>query len=134
MRSAVLLLLLAFTVQACSPADGATARAEQPPPPSRDFHATYIGELARFTITNDGRAPLAERVVSFGQIFPPGRIGPNSSLSVTLDDVAVQAQIDAKALNPDGSVRHAVISARLPAIRAGASLNGIISATKPPHA
>ncbi|WP_454717237.1 hypothetical protein [Caulobacter segnis] len=132
MRSAALFLLLAFTVQACSPADGATARPERPPPPARDFHATYVGELARFTVTNDGRAPLAERVVSFGQIFPPGRIGPGSPLSVTLDGAAVQAQMDAKALNRDGSVRHAVISARLPAIRPGASLNGVISVAKQP--
>jgi hypothetical protein len=129
MRCPILYLLLAFAMEACSPADGATQTAERSPPPPREFHATYTGELARFTVTNDGREPLAERVVSFGQIFPPGRIGPSSHLAVILDGVAAPAQMDAKAFNRDGSVRHAVVSTRLPAIRQGASLDGVISVT-----
>jgi hypothetical protein len=132
MRRAILLLLLAL--EACGPADSAPKQERAlraPPPPAQNFHATSAGELARFAITNDGRAPLGERVVSFGQIFPPGRIGPRDVLSVTLDGVPAQAQMDAKVLNPDGSVRHAVVSARAPMIRSGATVKGTMGVIEP---
>lgn len=120
MRRTLLPLLLAFVAQACGPG-GANA--------TEDFQATYRGKLATFSVSNDGPAPLAARVVSFGQVFPPGRIGPRSRLSVTLGGIAVQAQMDAKALNPDGSVRHAVMSVRIPPTRQGSRLKGTISAS-----
>lgn len=129
MRHAILLLVFAVALHACGAADGAPANAQRPPPPARDFRATYTGELTRFTVDNDGPAPLAERVVSFGQVFPSGRIGPGSQLALTLDGVSTPVQMDAKALNRDGSVRHAVISTRLPALRPAASLKGVLSVT-----
>jgi hypothetical protein len=129
MRRTILSLLFAFAVQACSPGGGASAQEERTTRALPTFTANYKGELATFAVTNDGPGPHTETVATFGQVFPPGRIGPHSQLAVTLNGVSVPAQMDAKALNPDGSVRHAVISARVPATRPGESLKGVISAT-----
>jgi hypothetical protein len=59
--------------------------------------------------------------VTFGQVFAQGDLQPGDVLSGRLDDgSAVPLQLDIKASHPDGSVRHAVISAVLPSLAAGA--------------
>ena len=58
--------------------------------------------------------------VTFGQVFAPGDLAANVSLAGRLDSGAtVPLQLDIKAKHPDGSVRHAVISAVLPSLAAG---------------
>ena len=62
--------------------------------------------------------------VSFGQIFAPGHLAAGASLSGRLDNGAtVPLQLDVKARHPDGSVRHAVVSAILPALGANQVVN-----------
>ncbi|MFC0250895.1 RIFT barrel domain-containing protein [Massilia consociata] len=57
--------------------------------------------------------------VTFGQIFAPGHLAANATLSGRLDNgVTVPLQLDTKARHPDGSVRHAIISAILPSLGA----------------
>ncbi len=83
-------------------------------------------DVASFRVVNSSGRPQPERIVTFGQMFRPGDVRPTSQLSVTLGGAAAAAQMDAKALYPDGSVRHAVLSVRTPAMASGASLNGRI--------
>lgn len=58
--------------------------------------------------------------VTFGQVFAPGHLAADVSLAGRLDNGAtIPLQLDVKAKHPDGSVRHAVISAVLPSLGAG---------------
>ncbi|QOY96472.1 hypothetical protein IM543_01690 [Massilia sp. UMI-21] len=58
--------------------------------------------------------------VTFAQVFAPGHLLTTASLVGRLDSGAtVPLQLDVKATHPDGSVRHAVISAVLPSLGAG---------------
>ncbi len=91
---------------------------------TEDPHAQTV--LANFTLLNDTGSPSEARVLSFGQVFPRGAIDPGEALSVSLDGVSAQSQIDPKALWPDGSVRHAVVSLLLPKMRRGEKLSGAI--------
>lgn len=68
--------------------------------------------------------------VTFGQVFAPGDVQPNVELVGTLPDgSAVSLQVDAKANHPDGSLRHAVITAVLPKLAAAESLKLTIKKT-----
>ena len=88
----VLLVILLLGFAPCAPA------AAEP----------FKGEAARFRITNDADGPITKRIVSFGQVFRRGQVRPNSRLAVKLGGAIARSQMDAKALYPDGSVRHAV--------------------------
>jgi len=58
--------------------------------------------------------------VTFGQIFAPGHLAKDANLVGSLDDgTSLPLQLDVKASHPDGSVRHAIISAVLPSLNAG---------------
>ncbi|MEH6433543.1 hypothetical protein [Massilia sp. DD77] len=58
--------------------------------------------------------------VTFGQVFAVGHLAKGTALAGRLDDgSALPLQVDVKATHPDGSVRHAVISAVLPTLGAG---------------
>lgn len=57
--------------------------------------------------------------VTFGQVFAPGHLSATGSLVGRLDNgTLLPLQLDIKAQHPDGSVRHAVISAVLPSLGA----------------
>lgn len=85
--------------------------------------------IADFTITSDSAAVPAGRIVSFGQMFRKDSVRPGAPVSVLLNGKRAPCQMNAKALYPDGSVRHGVMTLQLPAMRAGASLSGTIAAT-----
>lgn len=54
---------------------------------------------------------------TFGQVFAEGDVRPGESLiGKTAEGTAVPLQVDVKARHPDGSLRHAVITAQLPSI------------------
>lgn len=58
--------------------------------------------------------------ITVGQAFPAGAITPADTIVGRLrDGAAVPLQVDVKARHPDGSLRHAVISAKLPQLVAG---------------
>ncbi len=61
--------------------------------------------------------------VTLGQVFAPGDLPAGAGLSGKLaDGAALPMQVDVKATHPDGSVRHAVISAILPPLAPGRPL------------
>ena len=111
----------AASVPELEPAQATTARAA-PPSPAWAPDA----ELATFQLVNDNRTSLPPRVVTFGQLFPAGALHPRDGLAVTLSGAPARAQMDAKALYPDGSVRHAVVSVEAPEMSVHATLKGVI--------
>ena len=57
--------------------------------------------------------------VTFGQVFRASDLPAGRGLTATVDGRAVALQVDRKASWPDGSLRHAVLSARIPHLGAG---------------
>jgi hypothetical protein len=60
--------------------------------------------------------------MTFGEPFRPGDIPKGNTIVAYADGAALPTQADVKARNPDGSVRHAVLTVDLPSLTAGASL------------
>lgn len=60
--------------------------------------------------------------VTFGQIFKAGDVPRGATVTATLNGQPVTLQVDSKATNPDGSLRHAVLTAMVPALPAHAKL------------
>jgi hypothetical protein len=83
--------------------------------------------VATFTLANDADNSAPPQVVTFGQIFRRGSVRPGAPLDITLGGKAVPAQMNAKALYPDGSVRHAVLAIAIPAMASGARWAGAIA-------
>lgn len=74
----------------------------------------------RFDSTAAAGAAQSNIPVTFGQVFAPGHVLVTNSLVGKLPDgTTVPLQMDIKATHPDGSVRHAVLSAVLPHLSAG---------------
>ena len=66
--------------------------------------------------------------VTFGQVFKDGDVPKDSTLTATLDGRPVSVQVDPKATNPDGSLRHAVLTMLIPSLAGKAKLPLAISA------
>ncbi|RSZ59125.1 hypothetical protein HF313_24815 [Massilia atriviolacea] len=70
--------------------------------------------------------------LTFGQVFAPGALPANAGLAGVAGDVLVPLQVNVKAKHPDGSVRHAIISASLPQIGAGQTIALALNAAAAP--
>ncbi|MBN9545468.1 MAG: hypothetical protein J0I19_08340 [Alphaproteobacteria bacterium] len=82
------------------------------------------GAVGKFELHADASMPA--RTVSFGQLFVPGTVQRGDRLQVLVEGRAVPTQIDAKAFNADGSVRHAIVTLALPQLSSGKTLDGQI--------
>ena len=91
---------------------------------SADAQAQGQSAVASFEINADTTMPA--RTASFGQVFLPGAVLRSDHLQAMLDAHAVPTQIDPKAFNQDGSIRHAIVTIELPKLRSGQSLNAAI--------
>ena len=60
--------------------------------------------------------------VTFGQVFKAGDVPANATVLATLNGQSIPLQVDAKATNPDGSLRHAVLTAMVPSLPGGGAL------------
>ena len=60
--------------------------------------------------------------VTFGQIFKAGDIPQGETVTATLNGQPVALQVDSKATHPDGSLRHAVLTAMVPTLPGNATL------------
>lgn len=74
------------------------------------------GSLATVMVDNANGGAAGELVpITFGQVFAPGELTRGTVLhGKTAADATTVLQADIKATHPDGSVRHAVISALVP--------------------
>jgi hypothetical protein len=78
--------------------------------------ARIKGALATVWLERTGKVDDAKVPLTFGQVFAPSALPRGARLAGKLaDGSAVALQTDVKARHADGSVRHAVISAILPA-------------------
>jgi hypothetical protein len=96
-------------------ADKALARTPQAKIPAGGITGIVIQSTAREEQSN---VPL-----TFGQVFAQGDLPRGAGLVGKLaDGTSLPLQLDVKASHPDGSVRHAVVSAILPRLGAGKDL------------
>jgi len=70
--------------------------------------------------------------VTFGQIFKAGDIPQGETVTATLNGQPVALQVDSKATHPDGSLRHAVLTATVPTLPGNATLPLTLSAGPAP--
>ena len=70
--------------------------------------------------------------ITFGQVFAQGAFPASSGLSGTYNGVLLPLQVNVKASHPDGSVRHAIVSAVLPQINAGQTLPLVLTSAAAP--
>ncbi len=68
---------------------------------------------------------------TFAQVFAPGDVPAGLSVTVNVGGNPLPTQVDDKAVHPDGSLRHAVITTRLPTLGAGQSLAAEIVTSDP---
>lgn len=69
--------------------------------------------------------------VTFGQIFKDGDVPQGATVSATLNGQPLNLQVNVKATNPDGSLRHAVLTALIPSIAGNAAEPLVISSASP---
>ncbi len=69
--------------------------------------------------------------VTFAQVFAPGDVPAGLSVTVDVGGNPLPTQVDGKAVHADGSLRHAVITTRLPTLGAGQSLAAEIVTSDP---
>ncbi|MDQ6646657.1 MAG: hypothetical protein M3Y93_05405, partial [Pseudomonadota bacterium] len=60
--------------------------------------------------------------VTFGQVFKDGDVPSNATVTASINGQPVTLQVDAKALHPDGSLRHAVLTMIVPSLGSEARL------------
>ena len=78
--------------------------------------AAHGAPLATVNVVSADTTIAANSVVTFGQVFSVGEVSNAQSIVATsASSVALPTQMDVKRRHPDGSVRHAVLSVRLPA-------------------
>ncbi|MEX0760536.1 MAG: tandem-95 repeat protein, partial [Tistlia sp.] len=124
------------TTEPPAPGDGDSAPSKPPvtsPPPSgptagvvtgpQIVQAQGAGEIVGMQIASQSGQAAAAQTMTIGQVFAAGDLQPGQGLVARIGDADVPVQVDVKALNDDGSVRHAVLSFEAPALSAGESLD-----------
>lgn len=129
-----LLMILATTAAAENPGLSdqfpllAEARAPLKPKRSGVIEAPVFSDaqdaLAQIKLKNNWREASADDFLTFGVAFAPGKLRPAQSVSFVAGGDAFKAQLDVKALNDDGSVRHAVATIATPVLAEGKETEG----------
>jgi hypothetical protein len=94
-----------------------------PLPPEDTLVVPGANVVTDIRFQSTGVANQSNLPVTFGQAFAIGHVSSAQSLTGRLaDGSTVPLQMDVKARHPDGSVRHAVISTKLPALAVSQTL------------
>jgi len=96
----------------------------------------FVGAAPAAVVVTDHVVSQARRTqtsipVTFGQVFKVGDVAKGQTVTATLDGRPVPLQVDIKAKNPDGSLRHAVLTALVPTLAGSAREPLAISASSP---
>jgi Ca2+-binding RTX toxin-like protein len=91
--------------------------------------ATGAQDIVGFVLENTASTAQAAGIVTFGQVFVAGDVMPGAKLVALINGVETAVQMDVKALNDDGSVRHAILTLNAPAIAAGGSVEMMLKET-----
>src|SRR6185437_5643191 len=82
----------------------------------------HAASIVTDTLVNQSARAQSNVAVTFGQVFKDGDVAKGATLTATLGGRTVALQVDPKATNPDGSLRHAVLTAMAPSLAARAKL------------
>ena len=102
------IIALGFSVAACG-AIGATKSSS-----SESVSSLPSGAITSVVVRNVGGAACREAPVTFGQPFRRGDLPDGETIVGYLGHRALPTQINIKARNPDGSVRHGIITMLIP--------------------
>jgi len=86
---------------------------------------TPLGATFAKVVVVDQSGAAEERkdvLVTFGQPFAVGDVPPGATVAARVDGVDIPLQVDMKATHADGSLRHAVLTARVPSLPGGGSV------------
>ncbi|MEO9079448.1 MAG: hypothetical protein ABI268_09060, partial [Rhodanobacter sp.] len=73
-------------------------------------------------VVSQAALPQNNVPVTFGQVFKAGDVPAGAKLTASLNGQPITLQVDTKATNPDGSLRHAVLTAMVPSLQGSASV------------
>src|SRR6185312_4605476 len=80
------------------------------------------GAVVTDHVVNESSRAQSNVPVTFGQVFKAGDVPRSAKLAATLDGRPITLQVDPKATNPDGSLRHAILTTVLSSLPARAKL------------
>ncbi len=100
-----------------------------PPPPAVTSQLRPL-HVALQNTSNEARTAVA---LTFGQVFKAGEFAGGTSLALEFPETGMilPLQTNTKATHPDGSIRHAILSAIIPQMAAGESMLANIIAHTP---
>ncbi len=84
-------------------------------------------DIVGVNLQNTTNGNIAAHVFTFGQIFQQGQVQPTDTLVVHMAGSTYQAQLDALATWPDGSVKLGAITLQTPILCAGSTLAALLS-------
>lgn len=85
--------------------------------------STALADIVNVTVTNQAGSNQVNVPVTLGHVFKAGDIPSGTTLGAKLaDQTEIPLQVDNKATHADGSLRHAVLTAKLSNIPNGATL------------
>ncbi len=95
---------------------------------SRSVSVTVVqassGDVTSFQVTNRSGNVQTNAPVTFGQVFRAGDVPAGMSLAASLSDgTSIPLQVDSKVTHADGSLRHALLTARIPSLAANETKN-----------
>ena len=89
------------------------------------------GTVVTNNLISQSSASQTNIPVTFGQIFKDGDVPQGETVVATLNGQPLQLQVDAKATNPDGSLRHAVLTVLIPSLAGDVTQPLAISTASP---
>jgi hypothetical protein len=128
--AAVLLVLAVALIGACGGGGGSTA-----PVDTDSTTSAVTTAVTTVKIVTPAAAPATQANVpiTFGQTFRPGDVPASNTMVLTLaNGTVLPYQVDVKARNADGSLRHGIFSIELPALQAGQPQTITLSRTETP--
>ncbi|MGH7141072.1 MAG: hypothetical protein ACREGH_00350, partial [Minisyncoccia bacterium] len=88
---------------------------------------TQSGDIVGLDLQNTGGTTEAAGYVTFGEVFQDGDVEPSDSLVARIGGTNYPVQMDVKATNSDGSVRHAILTFEAPAIAPSAAVGVMLA-------
>jgi Ca2+-binding RTX toxin-like protein len=85
------------------------------------------GDITGFKLTNLTAQANPSEYVTFGQSFEKGDLKPGESLVAVIGGQKYAVQVDAKTLNDDGSISHAILTLKAPDLAASASVDAMLT-------
>ncbi|MFC7335281.1 hypothetical protein [Rhodocista pekingensis] len=85
------------------------------------------GDVVALRLVNTSGTAEASKVVTFGHVFAAGDVPAGTSLVALVNGQQVPLQMEVKATHEDGSVRHAILSLKAPAVAAGGQVDVMLA-------